>query len=116
MRAVFAGRVAGYAVPMTDEQHDETKQGPANPKAEGLDAPTPPEGPQRQDGKGEGHLTGGHDDEASGGPTNDRHASESGGHTIALEDEQPDPEPEADKPKSLQEENAGTALDQPSGV
>jgi len=97
---------------MTDSQTPETKPGPANPQAEGADAATPPGGPQRQDGLS-GGVNGGHDDEASASDTNDKHASESGGHTIPLEDEQshPDPEPEED---DVQEENAETSLDQPS--
>jgi hypothetical protein len=106
---VFAGVPVGYAVPMSDE----TKQGPPNPQAEGLDSASPPGGPLRQDGQGEGPLAGGHDDDASGSKANDKHASESGGHTIALEDEQPHPEP-AQEEDAVEEENAETSLDQPS--
>ena len=98
---------------MTDPQNDETKQGPPNPQAEGVDTATPPGGPLRQDGKGEGSLPGGHDDEASASPTNDKHAEESGGHTIALEDEQPDPKAAAEE-NTTQQENAASSLDQPS--
>jgi hypothetical protein len=78
-----------------------------------VEAPTPPGGPQRRDGKGVGPAEGGHDDEASASSTNDRHASESGGGTIAVEDEQPHPEP-ASEEDAVQEENAETSLDQPS--
>jgi hypothetical protein len=97
---------------------DESKQGPPHPNAEGLDAPSPPGGPLRQDGKGEGHLTGGHDDDASASSTNDTHASESGGGTIPLEDEQSHPHPDSEEDDVEQggvaEENAETSLDQPS--
>ncbi|MET0998154.1 MAG: hypothetical protein ABWX73_05515 [Marmoricola sp.] len=90
-----------------------TKPGPANPQAEGLDEPTPPGGPLRQDGKGEGPLSEGHDDEASASRTNDKHASESGGGTIAIEDEQSRPAVDSDESED-QEENAESSLDQPS--
>ncbi|MCW2822948.1 MAG: hypothetical protein JWR64_2743 [Marmoricola sp.] len=111
--AAFATLPAGYAVCMDDSQNPATKPGPANPQAEGVDAPTPPEGPLRQD-KAEGGLPGGHDDEVSGSRTANKSASESGGGTIDLEDEQPDPDTEREE--RLQEENAETSLDQPSGV
>ena len=103
----------GYAVTMTDSQTPDTKPGPASPQSEGSDAPTPPGGSLRQDGVGEGDLPGGHDDDASGSRTNDKHASESGGHTIPLEDEQPHPEPEPEE-DAVQQENAETSEDQPS--
>lgn len=96
-----------------DDQTDESKQGPPNPNAAGADAASPPGGPLRQDGTGQGGLTGGHDDEASGGSTNDRHASESGGGTIPLDDEQPHPTP-ASEEDDVEQENAQTSLDQPS--
>lgn len=98
---------------MTDEEKADIKQGPANPQAQGVEAPTPPRGPQRQD-EAEGELSEGHDDEVSGSKTANKHASESGGGTIALEDEQPGPQ--HDTEEDLQEENAGTSLDQPSGA
>lgn len=81
------------------------KPGPANPAAEGIDAPTPPGGPQRQDRAGEG-LTG--DDTGTAPPSQEQH-----GGTIAVEDEQPRPTPEPEE-TPLQEENAETSLDQPS--
>ncbi len=102
---------------MTDAQNDETKQGPPNPQAEGVEEPSPPGGPLRQDGKGAGGTSGGHDDEASASSTNDKHASESGGHTIPIEDEQSHPEPDSEPDSGesgVQEENAETSLDQPS--
>ena len=98
---------------MTAEQNSETKPGPANPAAEGVDAPTPPEGPLRQD-HAEGQIAGGHDDEVSASRTANKSASESGGGTIAIEDEQPGGE--APRQEWLQEENAETSQDQPSGV
>ena len=98
---------------MTDSESASTKAGPANPPAEGVEAPTPPRGPQRQD-KPEGGIPGGHDDEVSGSRTANRSAEESGGGTIAIEDEQPRPDDEPEE--KLQEENAETSLDQPSGA
>ena len=95
---------------MTDSQ---TKPGPANPAAEGVDAATPPGGPQRQDGLGAGRVAGGHDDDASASETNDQHASESGGGTIDIEDEQSHPEPTSEQ-DAVQSENAESSLDQPS--
>jgi len=92
---------------------DETKPGPANPQPEGEEAATPPGGSLRQDGPAP-QVSGGHDDDASASPTANKHASESGGHTIALEDEQPDPAPSGDDGNDVQEENAATSLDQPS--
>jgi hypothetical protein len=50
----------------------------------------------------------------SGSKTANKSAEESGGHTIALEDEQPGPD--HDREENVQEENAETSLDQPSGV
>jgi hypothetical protein len=108
----------GYACPMDDEPNDEqnadTKPGPANPAAEGADAPTPPEGPLRQD-RAEGEIAGAHDDEVSAGQAANKSASESGGGTIPIEDEQPGPG-DVPREEQLQEENAETSLDQPSGV
>ena len=92
----------GYAVGMSEP---ETKPGPANPEPEGLDAPTPPGGPQRQDGA-EGGLGGGHGDTAS------EHSDEHGG-TIPIEDEQPGEDPGTIEDED-QRENAETSLDQPS--
>jgi hypothetical protein len=85
---------------MTDSQTSETSK--------------PPGGPLRQDGPSR-EIHGGHDDDASASPTNDRHAEESGGHTIAIEDEQPHPHPHpASEEDDVREENAETSLDQPS--
>jgi hypothetical protein len=98
---------------MTDSQSPQTKQGPPNPSAEGVEAPSPPGGPLRQDHKGEGHHSGGHDDDASASRANDRHAEEAGGHTIPLEDEQPHPHADREE-DDVQEENAESSLDQPS--
>ena len=95
---------------MTDPQ---TKPGPADPQAEGVEANTPPGGPQRQDALGAGRVTDGHDDDASASKTNDKHASESGGGTIDIEDEQSRPEPMSEE-DAVQSENAATSLDQPS--
>lgn len=99
---------------MNEQQTSETKPGPANPEPEGVEAPTPPEGPLRQD-HAEGGLAGGRDDEVSGGNAANRTAEESGGHTIAIEDEQPGGAA-APREEQLQEENAETSLDQPSGT
>ena len=112
---MFVATCAGYATCMSDSPNPETKPGPANPQAEGVEAPTPPGGPQRQDDAG-GSLPGGHDDEASASPTADKHASESGGHTIPIDEEQPHPEAEETSRggDTLEFENAETSLDQPS--
>ena len=110
---------------MSDAPENQPKQGPPNPQAEGVEAATPPGGPLRQD---EAPGTSGgpeHDDDASASPTNDKHASETGGHTIAPEDEQPGPSTEEQAREqaeqegarggdTLQFENAETSLDQPS--
>jgi hypothetical protein len=72
-----------------------TKPGPANPVPEGVDVPTPPGGPQRQDSVGQ--------DEPDTGNIPGREHPE----------DQMDPNPGVMEPV-LQEENAGTSLDQPS--
>ena len=96
---------------MSDAETPETKTGPANPRAEGVEAATPPGGPLRQDGPPR-EMPGGHDDATSASPSANRSADEAGGGTIPIEDEQPDPRPpDADE---VQEENAETSLDQPS--
>lgn len=95
-----------------DDATPQTKPGPANPAAKGAEAPTPPEGPLRQDAA-EGSLPPSHDDDASAGPAANRSAEEAGGHTIALEDEQPDARP-ASQESDIARENAETSLDQPS--
>ena len=61
-----------------------------------------------------GNRPGGHDDEASASTANDESAEEAGGHTIPIEDEQPDPGSEPGEGTTLQEENAETSEDQPS--
>jgi hypothetical protein len=64
-----------------------SEPGPANPVPEGVEAPTPPGGPQRQDAADT--------DEVPGRPTGKQAGT--------------DP-----TPRSVQEENAATSLDQPS--
>ncbi len=54
-----------------------------------------------------GERPGGHDDDASANPT-------PSGHTIPVEDEQPDPGSEPGEGHEVQEENAETSQDQPS--
>ena len=98
---------------MTDSQSSETKPGPPNPQAEGVEAVSPPGGPQRQDDTGVGEGRGGHDDDASASRANDKHAAEAGGHTIPLGDEQPDPRAD-NEDHDQQRENAESSLDQPS--
>jgi hypothetical protein len=91
--------------PEEQEAQGETKPGPANPAAEGLDAPTPPGGPQRQDAAG-GTPGEEHHEASADGP---------GSSTIPIEDEQPDPgETAGSAAEALREENAATSLDQPS--
>jgi hypothetical protein len=84
---VFVAPSAGYAGDMSDAEK-----------------PSPPGSPMRDD-EASGDRPGGHDDDASAHPA-------TGGHTIPIEDEQPDPKPEGED--ELQEENAETSLDQPS--
>jgi hypothetical protein len=86
-REVFVGPSAGYAAGMSDAEN-----------------PSPPGSPMRDD-EAAGSRPGGHDDDASAHPAK-------GGHTIPIEDEQPDPHVEEED--DLQEENAETSLDQPS--
>ncbi len=95
----------------TSPQDGETKPGPANPSAEGVDAATPPGGPLRQDGPARG-VPEGHHDDASGSRAANRDADDAGGGTIPLEDEQPDAGQQGEHPR--QERNAETSLDQPS--
>jgi len=95
----------------------ETKPGPANPQAEGVEATSPPGGPLRQDGPTD-EASEGHDDEASANPAANKDAEEAGGHKIPIEDEEPDPKPDSGPAQggdTLQFENAETSLDQPSG-
>jgi hypothetical protein len=93
-REVFVSHLYGYAAGMTDAEK-----------------PSPPGSPMRDD-QASAARPGGHDDEASASTAADESAEEAGGHTIPLDDEQPDPDAEGED--ELQEENAETALDQPS--
>ena len=85
----FGHPSAGYAAAMSPsespeqqaEQNADTKPGPASPRTEGAEAPTPPGGPLRQDDAGQ-HRRGGHDDDASASPAANESAEEAGGHTI----------------------------------
>ena len=97
---------------MTDQDSSETKPGPANPEPEGLETATPPGGPQRQDGPAP-QVREGHDDDASASPAANESAEEAGGHTIAVEDEQPDPDTSSEE-DAAEKENAESSLDQPS--
>ena len=72
----------------------ETKPGPPNPQAEGVEATSPPGGPLRQDGPAD-ESSEGHDDDASANPAANKDAEEAGGHKIPIEDEQPDPQPDS---------------------
>ena len=82
MRRVYAAVRGGYGEPMSDQP---TKPGPANPAPEGVEAPTPPGGPQRQDAADT--------DRTPGRPTSGS---------------------DADAARAAQEENAASSLDQPS--
>ena len=101
----FVRAGAGYASDMSTSSTNEgdIKPGPANPAAEGVDAPTPPGGPQRQDHAETG--TPGEHDQPDGNPP--------AGDTIPIEDEQPDADA-SDQATAVQQENAATSLDQPS--
>lgn len=73
------------------------------------DSPTPPGGPLRQDAAGEGLD---HHDTGVDAESEASHEDEHGG-TIAIEDEQPRPSPEAEEDE-VERENAETSEDQPS--
>ena len=92
----FGDPRAGYAERMTDAEK-----------------PSPPGNPMRDD-EASGNRPGGHDDDASASKAANESAEEAGGHTIAIEDEQPDPASKPGDDEDLQEENAETSLDQPS--
>jgi hypothetical protein len=121
---VFATTCAGYAISMTDDsQAPETKPGPPNPQAEGVEAASPPGGPLRQDGAAGASSSAEpsevHDDGASANPAANKDAEAAGGHTIPIEDEQPDPQFQSESGAAqdgdtLEFENAETSLDQPS--
>lgn len=68
----------------------------------------------RDDEPGLSEEPGGHDDEVSGSRAANKHASDAGGGTIPVEEEQPDPGAEPGDDHGLQEENAETSADQPS--
>ena len=114
---VFATNCAGYANSMTDDsQTQETKPGPPNPQAEGVEAASPPGGPLRQDAPTK-ESSQGHDDDASANPAANKGAEEAGGHKIPIEEEQPDLKTDSSRAQggdTLQFENAETSLDQPS--
>ena len=94
------------------EQNADTKPGPASPRTEGAEAPTPPGGPLRQDDAG-ADRPGGHDDDASASPAANKSAEDAGGHKIPIDEEQPAPHDDEGEDE-LQQENAETSLDQPS--
>lgn len=104
--------------PQDHEATEDPKGGPANPhrssgsggsSGSGLDAPTPPGGPQRQDAAGTEKVPDGRDAENRVRP------EVPSGHPIPIEEEQSHPERNAGSDSSdLQEENAATSLDQPS--
>ena len=111
----FARVVGGYAAPMSDETPS-PRPSPARPTPSPRARRRPPRPAARCARTARPRrLPGGHDDDVSGSDTANKHASESGGHTIDLEDEQPDPDTAAgDDGDDVQEENAETSLDQPS--
>jgi hypothetical protein len=97
---------------MTSEENPETTPRPGNPDLEGLQTVDPPGVPQHEDGASTQDGPG-HDDDASGSPAADQSAEEAGGHTIDIDDEQPNPDGTAEE-EPVQRENAETSLDQPS--
>ena len=68
----------------------------------------------RQDDTSLEETPGGHDDEVSASKAANESASQAGGGTIPLDDEQPDPGSDPGDGHELQEENAETSQDQPS--
>jgi hypothetical protein len=113
-----AKRLNGYVDQMTDAPGDHQPTGPENPRGPaGPDAPAPPGGPQRDD-TAAGEST-------PGGPRDPDTHPEPENHPTNVEQESPTPEPTADGHihartqaeqvnEELQEENAESALDQPS--
>jgi hypothetical protein len=93
-REVFVRHPCGYAAGMTDAENA-----------------SPPGSPMRDD-EATGNRPGGHDDDVSASTAANESAEEAGGHTIPIEDEQPDGDEHGED--ELQEENAETSLDQPS--
>ena len=87
-REVFVAPGAGYAA-----RHDRRRE--AHPT-------------RKPDARGRGRPEAG----PAATTTTPRRNPATGGHTIPIEDEQPDPQPEGED--ELQEENAETSLDQPS--
>ena len=91
-----------------DAQDRETPQGPADPHGQGgIDAPTPPGGPQRTDAPATGETPG--ENAPDPGPDDP-----SGGGQVP----EPVRDPDAvasDEERAEQVENAETSLDQPSG-
>lgn len=91
-----------------DDDMSDTKPGPASPQDVGADAPTPPGGPQRQDGAGSvpaGDLGAG---EQAPDSVEDSH-----GGTIPIEGEQPDPDTGSEE-TAEQRGNAEASTEQPS--
>ena len=86
----------------------ETKPGPASPQEEGVDTPTPPGGPQRQDASG-GAQAG---DTGAGREAPDSVEDQHGG-TLDVDDEQPDPDTTSEE-TAEQRENAEASTEQPS--
>lgn len=100
--------------PEEQEAQGETKSGPANPAPGGIDAPTPPGGPQRQDAAGSS-IGGGHGETGAGSDESAETEVGDKAGTIPIEDEQPEPgETPGTDEETLREENAETSLDQPS--
>ena len=96
----------------------DTKPGPASPREEGSDAPTPPGGPQRQDSPGRAGAGLGGGDEGVGETAQDSVEDAHGG-TLPIEDEQPHESPAGEtvgeeQGEARQEHNAETTEDQPS--
>ncbi|MET1059434.1 MAG: hypothetical protein ABWX84_07540 [Nocardioides sp.] len=94
---------------MSDE-HPDSPQGPVDPHGQGgIDAPAPPGGPQRTDAPETSATPGENAPDPDPDPGSDPGAGqipEPVGDASAQQDEQE---------RSLQEENAETSLDQPSG-
>jgi hypothetical protein len=110
----FTVRATGYGGQMsTEPERHDSPSGPENPRGlSGPDAPAPPGGPLRTDAP-QGSTTPGGPSDPPQEPEPEIHPSSTpeGPSTIPTPSA-PQPQPERDE--ALQEENAGTAMDQPS--
>jgi hypothetical protein len=123
----FVPRRDGYCGQMspTGARQDDSPTGPLNPRGKtGPDAPAPPGSPLRSDAP-QGTSSPGGPEDPDTGPEPEVHPSSTPDGPQTIPASEPEPEPTADGEihartqaeqvnEELQEENAETALDQPS--